>query len=58
MYVLTRKTRFRADKNGKLILQVQEKYEAFGDFTPSSYRWRDANISDITEGCIDDAVRI
>jgi len=44
---LTDKKRFRVDKKGKLILQVEEKYF---DITYSTieYSWRDAKVEDIT----------
>jgi len=39
--------RFRVDKKGKLILQVEEKYYDV-PFNTTEYRWRDAKVEDIT----------
>ena len=44
---LTDLKRFRVDKKGKLILQVEEKYYDV-PFNTTEYRWRDARVEDIT----------
>ena len=44
---LTDRKRFRVDKKGKLILQVEEKYFDIA-YSTTEYRWRDAKVEDIT----------
>ena len=46
---LTGKKRFRVDKKGRLILQVQYSYLGMGGiYSSTEYVWRDAKVEDIT----------
>jgi len=46
---LTGKKRFRVDKKGRLILQVQYSYLGMGIYSSTEYVWRDAKVEDIAK---------
>lgn len=45
---LTLKRRYRMNKNGELVLQVQVEEIWFDGFWKTEYKWRDAKIEDLT----------